>query len=53
MSLNCFHFDLAIERGFFKEAGLDVKLLATKCDIAKRLLRGLRFTLKNRAKPCA
>jgi NitT/TauT family transport system substrate-binding protein len=33
-SLNFFHFDLAIERGFFKEAGLDVKLLSTKCDIA-------------------
>ena len=33
-SLNFFHFDLAIERGFFKELGLDVKLLSTKCDIA-------------------
>ena len=33
-SLNFFHFDLAIERGFFKELGLDVKLLNTKCDIA-------------------
>ncbi len=30
-SLNFFHFDLAIERGFFKELGLDVKLLNTKC----------------------
>ena len=27
-SLNFFHFDLAIEKGFFKELGLDVKLLA-------------------------
>jgi len=33
-SLNFFHFDLAIERGFFRELGLDVKLLNTKCDIA-------------------
>ncbi|MBM4263010.1 MAG: ABC transporter substrate-binding protein [Deltaproteobacteria bacterium] len=33
-SLNFFHFDLAIERGFFKELGLDVKLLTTKCDVA-------------------
>ena len=33
-SLNFFHFDLAIERGFFKELGLDVKRLNTKCDIA-------------------
>ena len=33
-SLNFFHFDLAIERGFFKELGLDVRLLNTKCDIA-------------------
>ena len=33
-SLNFFHFDLAIERGYFKELGLDVKLLNTKCDIA-------------------
>ena len=33
-SLNFFHFDLAIEKGFFKEVGLDVKLLSTKCDIA-------------------
>jgi ABC-type nitrate/sulfonate/bicarbonate transport system substrate-binding protein len=33
-SLNFFHFDLAIELGFFKELGLDVKLLSTKCDIA-------------------
>ena len=33
-SLNFFHFDLAIEKGFFKELGLDVKLLHTKCDIA-------------------
>jgi NitT/TauT family transport system substrate-binding protein len=33
-SLNFFHFDLAIERGFFRELGLDVKLLHTKCDVA-------------------
>jgi ABC-type nitrate/sulfonate/bicarbonate transport system substrate-binding protein len=33
-SLNFFHFDLAIEKGYFKELGLDVKLLTTKCDIA-------------------
>jgi NitT/TauT family transport system substrate-binding protein len=33
-SLNFFHFDLAIEKGYFKEVGLDVKLLTTKCDIA-------------------
>jgi ABC-type nitrate/sulfonate/bicarbonate transport system substrate-binding protein len=33
-SLNFFHFDLAIERGFFREVGLDVRLLNTKCDIA-------------------
>ncbi len=33
-SLNFFHFDLALERGFFKELGLDVKLINTKCDIA-------------------
>jgi NitT/TauT family transport system substrate-binding protein len=33
-SLNFFHFDLALEKGYFKELGLDVKLLATKCDIA-------------------
>jgi len=33
-SLNFFHFDLAIERGFFREVGLDVKLLSTKCDVA-------------------
>ena len=33
-SLNFFHFDLAIERGFFKELGLDVKLLSIKCDVA-------------------
>jgi ABC-type nitrate/sulfonate/bicarbonate transport system substrate-binding protein len=33
-SLNFFHFDLAIERGYFKELGLDVKLIATKCDVA-------------------
>lgn len=33
-SLNFFHFDLAIEKGFFKELGLDVKLLNTKCDMA-------------------
>jgi ABC-type nitrate/sulfonate/bicarbonate transport system substrate-binding protein len=33
-SLNFFHFDLAIERGYFRELGLDVKLLHTKCDVA-------------------
>ncbi|HUK40916.1 MAG TPA: ABC transporter substrate-binding protein [Candidatus Acidoferrales bacterium] len=33
-SLNFFHFDLAIEKGFFKELGLDVKVINTKCDIA-------------------
>ncbi len=33
-SLNFFHFDLAIEKGFFKELGLDVKLISIKCDIA-------------------
>jgi ABC-type nitrate/sulfonate/bicarbonate transport system substrate-binding protein len=33
-SLNFFHFDLAIERGFFKEVGLDVKLINIKCDVA-------------------
>jgi NitT/TauT family transport system substrate-binding protein len=33
-SLNFFHFDLASERGYFKELGLDVKLIATKCDVA-------------------
>jgi ABC-type nitrate/sulfonate/bicarbonate transport system substrate-binding protein len=33
-SLNFFHFDLAIEHGFFRELGLDVKLLSTKCDVA-------------------
>lgn len=33
-SLNFFHFDLAIERGIFRELGLDVKLLNTKCDVA-------------------
>jgi ABC-type nitrate/sulfonate/bicarbonate transport system substrate-binding protein len=33
-SLNFFHFDLAIEKGYFKELFLDVKLLNTKCDIA-------------------
>jgi ABC-type nitrate/sulfonate/bicarbonate transport system substrate-binding protein len=33
-SLNFFHFDLAIEKGYFKELGLDVKLINTKCDIA-------------------
>ena len=33
-SLNFFHFDLAIERGFFRDAGLDVKLLSIKCDVA-------------------
>ena len=33
-SLNFFHFDLAIEKGYFKELGLDVKVLNTKCDIA-------------------
>jgi ABC-type nitrate/sulfonate/bicarbonate transport system substrate-binding protein len=33
-SLNFFHFDLAIEKGYFKELGLDAKVLNTKCDIA-------------------
>jgi len=33
-SLNFFHFDLAIEKGYFKELGLDVKLINTKSDIA-------------------
>ena len=33
-SLNFFHFDLAIEKGYFKELGLDVKVINTKCDIA-------------------
>ena len=33
-SLNFFHFDLAIERGFFRELGVEVKLLHTKCDVA-------------------
>ena len=33
-SLNFFIFDLALEKGYFKELGLDVKLLNTKCDIA-------------------
>jgi ABC-type nitrate/sulfonate/bicarbonate transport system substrate-binding protein len=33
-SLNFFHFDLAIEKGYFKELGLDVKLINTECDIA-------------------
>ena len=33
-SLNFFHFDLALEKGYFKELGLDVKLLHTKCDVA-------------------
>jgi ABC-type nitrate/sulfonate/bicarbonate transport system substrate-binding protein len=33
-SLNFFHFDLAIERGFFKEVGLDVKLINITCDVA-------------------
>jgi NitT/TauT family transport system substrate-binding protein len=33
-SLNFFIFDLAVERGFFRDQGLDVKILNTKCDIA-------------------
>lgn len=33
-SLNFFIFDLALEKGYFRELGLDVKLLNTKCDIA-------------------
>src|SRR4029077_11081778 len=33
-SLNFFHFDLALEKGYFRELGLDVKLLNTKCDVA-------------------
>jgi NitT/TauT family transport system substrate-binding protein len=32
--LNFFIFDLALEKGFFRELGLHVKLLNTKCDIA-------------------
>ena len=28
-SLNFFHFDLALEKSYFKELGLDVKLLNT------------------------
>lgn len=37
-SLNFFIFDLAGERGFFREQGLDVKIISTKCDIAVRAL---------------
>lgn len=33
-SLNFFIFDIAGERGFFREQGLDVKIISTKCDIA-------------------
>ena len=33
-SLNFFIFDIAIERGFFREQGLDVKIISTKCDVA-------------------
>ena len=33
-SLNFFHFDLALEKGFFREQGLDVKIITTKCDVA-------------------
>ena len=33
-SLNFFIFDLALEKGYFRELGLDVKILNTKCDIA-------------------
>ena len=33
-SLNFFHFDLAIELGFFKELGLRCQIAHTKCDIA-------------------
>ena len=37
-SLAFFIFDLAGERGFFREQGLDVKIITTKCDIAVRAL---------------
>ena len=37
-SLNFFIFDVAGERGFFREQGLDVKIVSTKCDIAVRAL---------------
>ena len=33
-SLNFFHFDLALEKGYFREQGLDVKIITTKCDVA-------------------
>ncbi|MBI4529008.1 MAG: ABC transporter substrate-binding protein [Deltaproteobacteria bacterium] len=40
-SLNFFIFDLARERGFFRDEGLDLKLISIKCDIAvKALLTG-------------
>lgn len=40
-SLNFFIFDLARERGFFLEEGLDLKVISIKCDIAvKALLTG-------------
>ena len=33
-SLNFFVFDLAREKGFFREEGLDLKVISMKCDIA-------------------
>src|SRR5713226_1701320 len=33
-SLNFFVFDLAKEKGFFREEGLDLKVISMKCDIA-------------------
>jgi hypothetical protein len=33
-SLNFFIFGLVLEKGYFKELGLDVKLLSIKCDTA-------------------
>lgn len=40
-SLNFFIFDLAKEKGFFREEGLDLKVVSMKCDIAvKALLTG-------------
>ncbi|OGP27495.1 MAG: hypothetical protein A2038_01410 [Deltaproteobacteria bacterium GWA2_57_13] len=40
-SLNFFIFDLAREKGFFREEGLDLKVISMNCDIAvKALLTG-------------
>ena len=33
-SLNFFIFDIAVEKGFFREQGLDVKIISIKCDVA-------------------